>query len=457
MIRLSQRHRSTRWLAHGWGMGMFEQLELKAQVIALTRRYQGGVVAAVSGGCDSMALLALLAELQREVEFTLAVLHVNFGLRGAESDGDHQHVQAESQARGLPCHVHRITAADLGQRRGRSLQEWARLVRQRELRHYCATHNCIAALAHHRDDLAETALYRLIRGVNVAQLPGMVQFDPPFWRPLLTLPQACLRSLCARQGIAYRTDSSNNNNSYARNRIRNLVMPQLTALHHDAAQHIVTACHQAHALQVEAERELRQRWGQELQQGELSCTALRELPTCKASILLRLLLGNVAQVTVTQVLAKIASGEKFCRQLRRGSRLVGDGQKLRLVPGIDGVKLPRKRQYEQIVQQTRLCFILESGARAETSDGLCVQADAAARQSVCYRLHRPTQREMVRWQGKGWRKSSLPRGAYVCRDGSGQQKLLNARGELQAMLKFSSTGNCVNNLLESRLMAGDST
>ena len=438
---------------------MFEHLNLKAQVIAHTQRYRGGILAAVSGGCDSMALLALLATLQGELEFTLTVLHVNFGLRGAESDRDQQHVQAETRARGLSCRVHRVTAADLALRRGRSLQEWARLIRRRELRHYCATHNCIAALAHHRDDLAETALYRLIRGVNVAQLPGMAQFDPPFWRPLLTLPKACLRSFCARQGIAYRTDSSNRKNSYARNRIRNLVMPQLMELHHDAAQHIITACGQAQALQAEAERELRVRQAKELQRGELSTAVLLALPACKATILLRLLLGNVTQATLTEVLAKITRGEEFSRQLRRGWRLRCERQKLKLVPCRDGIKLARKQQYEQILRQTRLYFILESGARAETSDGLCVQAEAGARQSVCYRLHRPTRREITQWRDADLRKSSLPQSMYVCKDDTGQQKLLNERGELLARrkLQFLSAGNSKDNLLESRLMAGDST
>ena len=413
------------------GKAMFEHLKLKAQVIELTQRHRGGIVVAVSGGCDSMALLALLTALQREVKFMLAVLHINFGLRGTEADGDQQHVQAEAQARGLPCHVHRITTADLAQQRGRSSQEWARFIRQRELRHYCAEHDCVAALAHHRDDLAETSLYRLIRGVDVAQLPGMVRFAAPFWRPLLTVSKACLCSFCARQGIAYRTDSSNKENIYARNRIRNLVMPQLTTMHHDAAAHIIAVCNQARALHAESERELHRQWTQELARGELDCAVVRELPSVKASMLLRLLLGNVSQQMVAKVLAHVSRGEKFSRQLRRGRRLVGDGQKLRLQTCVDGVKVARKQQYEQIVRQTQLYFILEAGASAETSDGLWVQAEAAERQSVCYHLHRPTRKEKVRGQSKSVlpRKLCLPQASYVCRDAAGRQRLLNERGE----------------------------
>ena len=412
---------------------MFRHLKLKAQVEAFALRYRGGIIAAVSGGCDSMALLALLVALQQEVKFTLAVLHVNFGLRGAEADGDQQHVQAAARQWGLACQLHRVTAADLAQQRGRSQQEWARLIRQRELRHYCEAHNCIAALAQHRDDLAETALYRLIRGADVAQLPGMVRFNAPFWRPLLTLSKACLRSFCTQQEITYRTDSSNRKCIYARNRIRNLVMPQLTALHHDAAQHIIAACTQARELHAATEHELRTLWQAELQRGELTSAALQTLPRSKARILLRLLLGNVAQQTVTKVLAQIDMGEKFVRQLRRGLKLAYDGQKLKLLPCVDGVKVARKQQYEQIVRQTQLCFILESGARAETSDGLCMQVDAEQRHSVCYHLHRPTRREVVQWRGKSvpLRKLCLPQGtfAYVCREDTGRQKLLNERGE----------------------------
>ena len=372
---------------------MLEHLQLKAQVVNFTSRYRGGVVVAVSGGCDSLALLALLVEVRQEVEFKLAVLHINFGLRGEEADGDQQHVQDVAQARGLPCHVHRVTAADLARQRGRSLQEWARLVRQRELRHYCAEHDCVAALAHHRDDLAETALYRMIRGADVAQLPGMVEFDAPFWRPLLTVSKACLHSFCVQQGIVYRTDSSNEENRFARNRLRNLVMPQLTALHDDAAQHIIAACTQARQLYAETEQELRRQWGKQLTQGELDIAAVQELPRSKASILLRLLLGKVRQRTVAEVLAQIGRGEKFIRQLRRGWQLVSDGKKLKLQACVDGVKLARRQQYEQIVHQTRLCFILEAGACAETSDGVRVQAEADTGQSKCYRLYRPTRQE----------------------------------------------------------------
>ena len=437
---------------------IFKHLQLKAQVIDFTPRYRGGIVAAVSGGCDSLALLALLVALQREVKFTLAVLHVNFGLRGTEADGDQQHVLAAARGWGLACHVHQVDAADLAQRRGRSLQEWARLIRQRELRHYCQAHDCVAALAQHRDDLAETALYRLIRGADVAQLPGMVRFDAPFWRPLLTLSKACLRSFCAQQGITYRTDSSNRKCIYARNRIRNLVMPQLTTLHHNAAQNIVAACTQARELQATTEHELRTLWQAELQRGELTTAALQALPHCKTRMLLRLLLGNVAQQTVTKVLAQIDRGGKFVRQLRRGLLLTCDGQKLKLLPCVDGVKVARKQQYEQIVRQTRLCFILESGAHAETSDGLCVQADSGPGTQPALSSASP---DTAGDRAVAGQKSAavIFAAGDVCVQGRcwPAETAERARGVFDMMgLKFLSTGNCEDILLESRHMAGDS-
>ena len=412
---------------------MLANLQLKEQVTAFARQYRGGVVVAVSGGCDSMALLELLTQVRAEVEFALAVLHVNFGLRGAEADGDQHHVQAAAQARGLACHVHRVNAADLAQRRGRSEQEWARLLRQRELRHYCAAHDCIAALAHHRDDLAETALYRLIRGADVAQLPGMVEFDAPFWRPLLTFSKECLRSLCEQRGVAYRTDSSNRKNIYARNRMRNLIMPQLMALHRDAPMHLITACQQAQALQAEVERELRAEWQVELQRGALQAAVLREMPVCKAKILLRLLLGRVTQRTVTEVLAKVGREEKFTRQLRRDCYVDYDGEKLQLRRCATGVKVARTQQYMQIVQQQRLGFVLESGAYAETKDVSCRRAANAPERSVSYRLYRPTQREKVPWQGKSVLlrrvRHELPTTLYVREDDRGERVLVDGKGE----------------------------
>lgn len=430
---------------------MFAELQLAEQVTALCERYRGGIVVAVSGGCDSMALLQLLSDLRREVNFNLAVLHFNFGLRGAEADDDQQHVQKTAQALGVRCDVYRVKAADRHLRKGRSTQEWARLLRQRELRHYCAAHRCCAALAHHRDDLAETALYRIVRGAEVAQLPGMVQFDPPFWRPLLTLSKTCLRSFCVQREIAYREDSTNKENIYARNRLRNLVMPPLNALHHAAAQHIVAVCSQAQELYIEVERELRAQWAEALQRGKLCAAALRALPPCKAKIVLRLLLGNVPQQAVTEVLAQIEGEDKFTRQLRRGQLLVYDGVWLRLQRTADGVKLPRKQQYKQIVQQLRSCFILEPGARAETTDA-CVQTDTTQPRSVCYHLHRPTQGEKVRWRGRNVplrEVQDLPptRSLFIRTDAAGRRSLVDDRGELIG-------GKCKDILLESQLTGG---
>ena len=415
---------------------MLGELQLKEQVMAFARQYRGGVVVAVSGGCDSMALLELLTQVRAEVEFGLAVLHVNFGLRGTEADGDQQHVQAAAQARGLACHVHRVNATDLAQRQGRSEQEWARWVRRRVLRQYCATHACIAALAHHRDDLAETALYRLIRGADVAQLPGMVEFSAPFWRPLLTCDKACLRSLCEQHGVAYRTDSSNRKNVYARNRLRNLIMPQLMVLHRAAPVHLITACQQAQALQAEIARELRLNWQAELQRGVLQAAVLREMPVCKAKILLRMLLGRVTQRMVTEVLARISREEKFTRQLRRGWQVDYDGVRLRVRRCMTGVKVARTQQYMQIVQQQRLSFVLESGAYAETKDVSCVREDDALACSVAYRLHRPTQREKVPWRGKAVLlrrvRHELPVKLYVREDDRGGRVLVNGKGECLA-------------------------
>ena len=414
---------------------MFADLQLQTQLNEFKQRYHGGVVVAVSGGCDSMALLALLVALRDEVDFILTVLHINFQLRGAEAEQDQRHVQATAQLYGLPCYVYRTTAADFTLQRGRSTQEWARLIRQRELRRHCNVHNCVVALAHHRDDLAETALYRLSRGVDVAQLPGMVCFNAPFWRPLLTLPQTCLHSFCVQQGIAYRTDSSNRKNVYARNRLRHLVMPQLATLHRDAPAHIIAACQQAQELHAAVEQELRAEWQTALQRGELSTDTLQKLPHCKAKILLRLLLGAVSQRTVTAVLAQTGRGEKFSRQLKRNLMLISDGTKLKLQHHTAGVKVARKQQYAQIMRHTQACFILEPGACAETTEVKCAPANATQPRSVCYRLHRPTQREKVRWRGQRvplrTLRDELPRNMtlYVCKADTGKQELVNTAGE----------------------------
>ena len=188
------------------------------------------VLVAVSGGADSTALLAVLDALVgcRMLDAALAVAHLNHGLRGAASDRDASFVGELAARFAVPCFVGRSEALS-GVRANREAA--ARAERHAFLRHtadgWGATR---VALAHTRDDQAETVLLRLARGAGPASLGGMrvVRADGVV-RPLLEQARsACVAYLGAR-GLGWVEDESNADESIFRNRVRRRLLPLLEA------------------------------------------------------------------------------------------------------------------------------------------------------------------------------------------------------------------------------------
>ena len=133
-----------------------------------------------------MALLSLLRATDRRLGLglTLAALHVDYGLRGAESDRDRRIVERACAAAGLPLHVERLA----GELKGPDFQSRAREVRYRLARGLAAEKGCdVLVTAHNRDDQAETVLYRLVKYASPRGLAGMRPRDGDVARPLLGL------------------------------------------------------------------------------------------------------------------------------------------------------------------------------------------------------------------------------------------------------------------------------
>src|SRR5581483_3958554 len=178
---------------------------------------------AVSGGADSVVLLHVLHRLVSSLAIHLMVLHVNHGLRGAESDEDEQFVRGLAGTLGLEFVS---TRAEPGPGNLEQEARWAR----REFFLKCREQHGLqkVALGHTRSDQAETVLYRFLRGSGIAGLAGMRPVTlEGFIRPLLNTSRAEVRAWAAAQGLAWREDSSNGNEEFARNRLRNSVMPAL--------------------------------------------------------------------------------------------------------------------------------------------------------------------------------------------------------------------------------------
>ena len=179
---------------------------------------------AVSGGADSVCLLEVMRELAARWDLRLAVLHLDHGLRGEESRQDAEFVRALAAARDLPFILERAELA------AGNLEEVAREARLRFFRAQIASGAVDSvAVGHTRSDQAETVLFRFLRGAGTAGLAGIhpVTGDG-IVRPLLDVTRAETEAFLRARGIAWREDSTNASERFARNRIRRDLLPQLT-------------------------------------------------------------------------------------------------------------------------------------------------------------------------------------------------------------------------------------
>jgi tRNA(Ile)-lysidine synthase len=187
------------------------------------------VLLMLSGGADSMAMLQLLLLCDRDLALgiTPAALHVDYGLRGADSQRDRRIVEEACAAHGVELHVMEAPAG----LRGPNFQERARVFRYDAARALAAVHGYARiATAHNRDDQAETVLYRLAKYPSPAALAGMAPLEGDLVRPLLCLDAAEVRAYCRTTGVTYGEDVSNREPVYARNRLRLQVLPELKAV-----------------------------------------------------------------------------------------------------------------------------------------------------------------------------------------------------------------------------------
>jgi tRNA(Ile)-lysidine synthase len=179
---------------------------------------------AVSGGADSVCLTHLLVELASQWNLRLGVLHLNHGLRGAESDADEEFVRALAGRLGLPCFARR---EELAKAEG-NLEQAARLARLAFFGDLLKSDFDRIATAHTKSDQAETVLYRILRGSYTTGLAGIRPVTSTgVVRPLLYIERCEVEEYLRRRGLPWRQDSSNHDLSFDRNRIRHVLLPEL--------------------------------------------------------------------------------------------------------------------------------------------------------------------------------------------------------------------------------------
>jgi len=188
------------------------------------------IIAAVSGGIDSMVLLDALHRLSERMSLKVAVAHFNHQLRQAESDADESFVLESAKERGLECYIERANIEAASEAKKISIQEAAREARYEfltKLRRSLGFQKI--ATAHHADDNTETILFNLFRGAGVHGLSGIpvMRSDLCVIRPLIFATRERIENYAATRNIRYREDSTNSDSHYTRNFLRNKLIPMI--------------------------------------------------------------------------------------------------------------------------------------------------------------------------------------------------------------------------------------
>lgn len=179
---------------------------------------------AVSGGPDSVAMVELFSQ----SGFDFAIAHCNFQLRSDESDEDEQFVVQLSQRYGVPLFLTHFDTKKFAQSKGISIQmaardlrfEWFKEIKEEHKFDYIAT-------GHHLEDGIETFLINLNRGTGLKGLRGIIPKQGDLIHPLLFCNKGEILNFLKKQGIDYRSDSSNESDKYIRNQLRHHVIPKL--------------------------------------------------------------------------------------------------------------------------------------------------------------------------------------------------------------------------------------
>ena len=190
------------------------------------------LVAGVSGGADSLCLFLVLLRMSREEGFCLQVVHVHHGLRES-AQGDLRFVQDLCRRENVPCRCIMADAAAMAEKWGTGVEEAGRRLRYeafeetRKSLQEDREKPCRIAVAHHREDQAETVLFHLCRGTDIRGARGMLPVSGWIVRPLLRESRAEIEAFLKSQGMAWREDETNEDTSYTRNFLRREILPRL--------------------------------------------------------------------------------------------------------------------------------------------------------------------------------------------------------------------------------------
>jgi len=200
------------------------------------------ILLAVSGGVDSMVMLNLF----HQCGFNYAIAHCNFHLRGNESDEDEAFVRNAAKMFNAEIFVSHFNTTQYAVENRISIQVAARNLRYSWFAELCETKGFDAiAVAHNSNDVAETVLINLVRGTGIKGLTGIKPKGNSTIRPLLFASRKEIEQFAFAENIESRTDSSNSDTKYTRNRIRNIIIPEFEELNSAFVRNVVSTSHYA--------------------------------------------------------------------------------------------------------------------------------------------------------------------------------------------------------------------
>jgi len=241
------------------------------------------IVLGISGGADSVCLLKILARWKEAWGISLRAVHVHHQLRGEEADADERFVRELCENEGIPCRVFHEDVQGMARREKIGLEEAGRIARYRCFATVCEdVGGGKIALAHHQDDLAETMLHHLVRGTGMAGLCSLKPVSGNRIRPLLCLEKEEILVYLKAAGQPWRTDSSNLEDDYTRNRIRHHVLEELkTEVNPRAVRHMAQLSEELEETRVvlaQVAAEKRRQYVRKSEKGMLLAEELKKEP-----------------------------------------------------------------------------------------------------------------------------------------------------------------------------------
>lgn len=317
------------------------------------------ILVACSGGADSVCLLLILQACSKALGISLSAVHVEHGIRGAESREDASFVRALCARLGIPLAICPVDVPQYALQHKLGTEEAARILRYEQLEQ-CAQQTGAStriAVAHHMEDNVETVLFQMARGSGLAGMAGIapVRKNGQFCyiRPLLCVSRQEIEQYLAACGQEYRIDRTNSDESYTRNRIRSTLLPQLAEINPQAIVHINESAGRLREaydfIQGQAESFYREHVQQREQVLQADSMALSELHPALRQEVLRMLLFEASghrkdiaavHVDALEQLTRRQSGRRLdlpygVTAYREYDRLCLTSREMRIVKGLE--------------------------------------------------------------------------------------------------------------------------